>query len=76
MQIHPFFAHQYFIERKLTGYLEAARLLRCPLKQQGYALPISYIVLDLLSVFFYITATRIFTALSTFQIVGGIKGLA
>ena len=40
------------------------------------ASPISHMVLDRLSVFFHITATRILAALSTFQIVGGVKGPA
>jgi hypothetical protein len=41
-----------------------------------YASPLLQILLDLLLVFGYVTAARLFTALSTFQVVGGIDDLA
>jgi hypothetical protein len=45
-------------------------------EENCYASTILQILLDLLLVFGYISAARLLTALSTFQVVGGIEGLA
>jgi hypothetical protein len=60
---------------KHNGLLRSGGLFRRRLEQQCYASPILQILLDLLPVFCCVTATGLLTALSTFQVVGGIEGL-